>query len=119
MASWNEKNRWEGWKRSKDLARDQPFYINTVTGHRQWDEPAVPASQRPNKFGPHELPLLVQMLWRDKHTFSTSYWRDQWVVLKNRSCRTSAPPRHTHKPRLRPRPLAPGSFVPPRTAPDF
>ena len=44
----------------------------------------VPASQRPNKFGPHELPLIVQMLWRDKHIFSKSWARDLWVVMKNR-----------------------------------
>jgi hypothetical protein len=56
------------------------------------DDPQVPASQRPNKFGPHELPLLVQLLWRDKHIFSKSWARDLWVVIKNR--RASHPGHH-------------------------
>ena len=87
VKTW-ENGRWQGWKKSRDIPRSTDYYINTITGHHQWDEPKVPASQRPNKFGPHELPLIVQMLWRDKHIFSKSWARDLWVVMKNRRALT-------------------------------
>ena len=86
VKTW-ENGRWQGWKKARDVPRSTDYYINTITGHHQWDEPMVPASQRPNRFGPHELPLIVQMLWRDKHIFSKSWKRDLWVVMKNRRAR--------------------------------
>jgi hypothetical protein len=58
VKTW-ENGRWQGWKKARDIPRSTDYYINTITGHHQWDEPKV----RCSACQPHTLSLGGLGLW--------------------------------------------------------
>lgn len=49
----------DGWREAVCSTHSRPFYVNSVSGHAQWERPLYPASERPTEAPPEKSEVPV------------------------------------------------------------